>query len=97
MATAWSQPSEWHRRIGVDIQPLSHVACGLGCVSHGKVRYERRESTAPTPEIPAVLGRTTRRIRPSWLVLCVVIAVTYSPQTADDAEVFGQDRRDIVM
>ncbi len=31
------------------------------------------------------------------LVLWVVIAVTYSPQTAEDAEVFGQDRRDIVM
>ncbi len=30
------------------------------------------------------------------LVLWVVIAVTYSPQTAEDAEVFGQDRRDIV-
>ena len=31
------------------------------------------------------------------LVLWVVIAVTYSSQTAEDAEVFGQDRRDIVM
>ncbi len=33
----------------------------------------------------------------SWLVLWVVIAVAYSPQTAEDAEVFGQDRQDIVM
>jgi hypothetical protein len=31
------------------------------------------------------------------LVLRAGIAVTYSTQTAEGAEVFGQDRRDIVM
>ncbi len=69
------------------------------------VRYQARHH--PSEVIPGwpvkrldEQDRPDPRISPAnslSLVLWVVIAVTCSPQTTEDPEIFGQDRRDMIM